>query len=201
MILLGRFLFWFQRLKIEVIEKRDMRWVAAREIVLTKIVHFVPELNNLLPGTLKLLQSSNLVLHDNVSGVVMHGSRGLKGGARPGSDLDLSLIVDCATRLRPDELPGLLQQVTETTLTNWQGKVELDLAAVFDVQNCGLKCFEWRAWDEGPCLQGGAGCFGLFKTQKGFKGLVTDAGVQVRLMYPCLKIWSRNIPYSDCRKV
>jgi hypothetical protein len=34
-------------------------------------------------------------------------------------------------------------------------------------------------------------CLGLYKTQKGFQGLVTDAGIQVKLMYPCLKIWQR----------
>jgi hypothetical protein len=75
------------------------------------------------------------------------------------------------------------------TRENWQGAVEADLAVVFDVRNCGLKCFEQTARDERLCSLGGIDCFGLFKIQIGFDGFVTNAGVQVKRMYPCLKIW------------
>jgi hypothetical protein len=35
-------------------------------------------------------------------------------------------------------------------------------------------------------------CFGLYKTQGGYNGLVINAGVQVKLMYPCLMIWRQD---------
>ena len=54
------------------------------------------------------------------------------------------------------------------------------------------KCFDRKSSDERLCLQGGVDCFGLYKVQKGFKGLVTNTDVQVRLMYPFLKIWQRG---------
>lgn len=38
----------------------------------------------------------------------------------------------------------------------------------------------------------GVGCFGLYKLQKGFSGFVENAGIEVRRMYPCLKIWQRR---------
>jgi hypothetical protein len=34
-------------------------------------------------------------------------------------------------------------------------------------------------------------CLRLYKTQQGFHGLATDTGIQVKLMYRCLKIWQR----------
>jgi len=86
----------------------------------------------------------------------------------------------------------LLQDVLEITLNRWQATIELDLAVVFDIRGCELKCFERRTWEEQICRLGGVDCFGLFKTQKGFNGLVTNAGVQVKRMYPCLKIWQRT---------
>ena len=38
----------------------------------------------------------------------------------------------------------------------------------------------------------GVDCFGLYKVQKGFNGILQNAGVQVKRMYPCLKIWQRG---------
>jgi hypothetical protein len=55
-----------------------------------------------------------------------------------------------------------------------------------------LKCFDRTAWDEHLCPLGGVDCFGLYKIQKGFNGFVTNAGVQVKKMYPCLTIWRRH---------
>jgi len=64
--------------------------------------------------------------------------------------------------------------------------------AAFDVRNCSLNCFEHTLWDEGICQQGGADCFGLYKISRGFHGLVSNAGIQVKLIYPCLKIWQKE---------
>ncbi len=151
---------------------------------------FDSQLHSLLPETYTLVKSSNLVIHDSVSRVILCGSRGPAGGARPDSDIDITLIVDIATSLTREKTTNLLQNVMETTLNNWQSKTELDLAVVFDIRNCGLKCFDRIEWDEESCLYGGIDCFGLYKTQKGYQGLVTNAGVQVKFMHPSLKIWS-----------
>lgn len=132
--------------------------------------------------------AANLEVHSGVISIVLHGSRGLAGYPRPDSDIDLSLLVDKPPRLdRERELQAVLNE----TLNHWRGPIELDLAVIFDIQNCGLKCFEYTTWNKRVCQAGGIDCFGLYKTQKGFHGLVTDAGIQVRLMYPCLKIWER----------
>ena len=154
-----------------------------------KIIDFEPDVAASLPATHALLMSSNLTVHRSVSKVVLHGSRGLRGGFRSHSDIDLSLIVD------PPSGPAIeqhLEQVLETTLSHWHGPVEPDLAVIFDIQNCGLKCFEQIMWNEQICNVGGTDCFGLYKTQKGFHGLVTNAGIQIKLIYPCLTIWERR---------
>jgi hypothetical protein len=142
-----------------------------------------------LPETYALILSSNLTVHPLVSRIILHGSRGLAGGCRPDSDIDLSLIAD--TRQGPN-MERQLQDILETTLSHWRATIEPDLAVVFDVRGCGLKCFEQRSWNEQTCQLGGIDCFGLYKTQKGFDGLVTNAGIQVKRMYPCLKIWQRK---------
>jgi hypothetical protein len=161
------------------------------EVNVTGILEFDSQLASSLPVAHTLLKSSNLMLHPAVLSVVLHGSRGLAGGYRSDSDIDLSLIVDIHQGKPMSQLQSLLRNVAEMTLENWQGAVEADLAVVFDVRNCGLKCFEQTAWDDRLCNLGGVDCFGLFKIQKGFDGLVTNAGVQVKRMYPCLKIWER----------
>jgi hypothetical protein len=48
------------------------------------------------------------------------------------------------------------------------------------------------AFDPQSCPRGGLDCFGLYKKHNGFKGIVTDPGVKVRLMYPCITVWKRN---------
>jgi hypothetical protein len=156
-----------------------------------KVIDFEPQLASSLPTTHALLKSSNFTLHPAVSRIILHGSRGPAGGYRPDSDIDLSLIVDTPPGAALSEVQVLLQDVLEMTLSNWQCAVEIDLAVVFDVRNCGLKCFEQTAWDEQLCTLGGVDCFGLYKVQRGFNGFVTNAGVQVKWMYPCLKVWQR----------
>jgi hypothetical protein len=148
-------------------------------------------LKTLLPDTFILLSSSGLAIHESVTGIVLHGSRGLAGGARIESDVDLSLIVDINTTTHL-KIEHLLENVTRTTLDQWQGKVGLDIASVFDKRGCQLKCFYTTAWDEALCKQCGKDCFGLYKIQKGFNGFVNNAGIQVQRMYPCLLIWHRE---------
>lgn len=155
------------------------------------MTEFDPRLASLLPTTCALLASANLTLDPRVSRVILHGSRGLAGGYRPDSDIDLSLIVGPWPSSPQPDMEDRLREITAVTLSCWQGAVEIDLAVVFDVRGCGLKCFDRETWDQPYCAEGGADCFGLYKTQKGFGGLVTNAGIQVKRMYPCLKIWQR----------
>jgi len=135
--------------------------------------------------------SSNLTIHPSVSRIILHGSRGPANSYRPDSDIDLSLIVDVQPAAGQTDTE-LLRAVWETTLDHWQAGIELDLAIVFDVAKCQLKCFDQTTWTMPSCGKGGVDCFGLYKIQKGFGGTVINAGVQVKLMYPCLKIWERG---------
>lgn len=154
-----------------------------------RIMKFDRRLESCLPETFALLSVSKLAIHPCVSSIVLHGSRGLGGGFRPDSDIDLSLIVDLPQEQDADPL---LAEVTQTSLDLWQGTIELDLAVIFDLNKCGLGCFEQAAWNPDLCQAGGVDCFGLYKTQKGFHGRVANAGIQVRRMYPCLRIWQRG---------
>ena len=148
---------------------------------------FEPGFAIALPETYALILSASLTVHPLVSRITLHGSRGPAGGYRVDSDVDLSLIVDTPVR----DIERQLNDVLETTLRSWHAAVELDLAVIFDIRECGLQCFDQPAWNEQACQSGGVDCFGLYKTQKGFHGLVTHAGIQVKRMYPCLKIWQR----------
>lgn len=155
-----------------------------------KALDFRPQLAVRLPETYALLRASNLTVHTHVSSVILHGSRGLAAKYRSDSDIDLSLIVD----LPADGARhiNLLASVYQTTRESWKSSVELDLAVVFDKRGCGLKCFDENTWNAELCHIGGTDCFGLYKLGKGFDGLVTQSGVQVERMYPCLKIWERG---------
>lgn len=155
------------------------------------LTHFLPHLVSTLPVTHQLLLAANLVVHPAVARITLHGSRGLADSYRPNSDIDLSLIVDVPAWTDPYDLVPLLHAVFETTYTAWRGPIDLDLAIVFDVRGCGLPCFNERAWRDAVCTCGGVDCFGLYKVQKGFNGLVSHAGIEVRRMYPCLVIWQR----------
>ncbi len=154
------------------------------------ITEFLPALADLLPETHAILAHANLVVHDAVIGVTLLGSRGLAGGCRPDSDVDLSLMVD-ARRLPAGEpaRADLLREVLQTTLAAWRGSVDLDTAAVFDTGGCcGLRCFNTRDYDAGIIGGRGIDCFGIYKIQRGFDGYVTD-GVRLDAMYPMLAIW------------
>ena len=154
-----------------------------------RITAFERELTRLLPETERLLRAANLSVHPRVTQVTLHGSRGLRGGFRPDSDIDLSLLVRTGQMPIGPVLDRLLREVVETALENWESSVEPDLAAVFDVRECGLKCFCVSTFDEPLCTNGGADCFGLYKIQRGFKGFVPPVGLAIRKLYPCLMIW------------
>lgn len=52
------------------------------------------ELKILLPETYTLLNYAGFAIHERVTDVVLHDSRGLAVNPRPDSDVDLSLIVE-----------------------------------------------------------------------------------------------------------
>ena len=156
---------------------------------MTRILNFDPTFAEMLPETCAILRAANLTVHPYVSRIVLHGSRGLAGGFRPDSDIDLSLIVSIPSGVGKSELEPLLHSTFETTFSAWQSPIEPDLAIIFETRTCFLKCFEQTTWVENFCHLGGVDCFGLYKVQKGFNGLVTHVGIQVKRMYPCLQIW------------
>jgi hypothetical protein len=158
------------------------------------ITNFNLTLLHRLPTTHALLQAANLTVHPLVTAVTLHGSRGLAGGYRPSSDVDLSLLIDPATTAGNPPSAEQMEAVLDTTLSHWQGGIEPDLAVIFDQRQCGLKCFDLEAYDPAFCKIGGLDCFGLYKNGKGFNGFVTNAGIQVERMYPVLKIWERPRP-------
>ena len=147
---------------------------------------------SLLPETYNLVKMTNLTIHPNVSRIILHGSRGLAGGFRIDSDIDLSLIVDIPPSFENSKDDSYFREVIDCTIQHWRSTIEADLAVIFDIRQCTLKCFEHNQWDENDCSLGGEDCFGLYKVQKGYAGLVTNAGIKVKLMYPCLKIWQRK---------
>jgi hypothetical protein len=152
-----------------------------------------PRIISLLPKTDELLRPANLTLHEAVSQVTLLGSRGLAGGYRPDSDIDLSLMVDVnkLPREEPDRA-RVLRSVLDTTLSQWQAVVDVDLAAVFDSGDCcGMRCFNQRNWNDEIISGRGLDCFGIYKTQRGFNGYVTE-GVRLDAMYPLLVIWRRS---------
>ena len=144
-----------------------------------------------VPQTHALIMDAELVLHDAVDYVTLHGSRGLKGGARGNSDLDLCLIVNDNVLAAATEPERLLRSVLEITIQHWKAVVEIDLAAVFDRSDCGLRCFRESHFNPSLCPVT-IDCMGLFKIQKGFDGFVTGPAVDCSKMYPLMRIWSKE---------
>jgi hypothetical protein len=160
------------------------------------IVAFEPDLDTLLPETHTILVAANVTLHPRVTRMVLHGSRGLARNWRANSDIDLTLIVEKPTWHSNDELDKAMREVLAMTRDAWRGVVEADLAVVFDMRDCGLACFNAHEWRTNLCSVGGQDCFGLYKEQRGYSGLVWNAGVQVRRMYPCLVVWRRPLSHQ-----
>jgi len=82
---------------------------------MVKTVKFEPYFAEALLETYTLIMKANLRVHPSVSRVTLHGSRGLAGGYRSNSDIDLSLIVDAP---QTPDMESLLQEVLETTLNH-----------------------------------------------------------------------------------
>jgi predicted nucleotidyltransferase len=79
----------------------------------------------LLPDPFEILKAANLTVHDAVYCVALEGSRGLKGGNRPDSDIDVSLLVDSKVLEPSADKGALLNEVIDVTLGNWRSKYEL----------------------------------------------------------------------------
>lgn len=109
---------------------------------LVALTAFEPQLAALCPDTARLLQNAAFTVHPRVTAITLHGSRGLAGGYRSDSDVDMCLIVETTGVTERSELAVLLRVVLDTTLAHWRGAVEADLAAAYDRQGCGLSCFE-----------------------------------------------------------
>ena len=104
-----------------------------------EISDFEQGFKDTLPETYRLLRSAGLKVHPNVRRITLHGSRGPAGGYHDDSDIDLCLITDFIdTSFSEGELDRLLKNVLLTTLENSICPVELDLAAAFDRNHCGL---------------------------------------------------------------
>ncbi len=162
-----------------------------KDIKTVEIKSYKPELEKELPETFELLKSSKLVVHPKVHKITLHGSRGLLGGYRYDSDIDLCLVTDIISVPPHEEETGsLLKAILQTTLDNSECPIELDMAAIFDIGNCGLICFNTRDYTLLKCDKAATGCMGIYKIQKGFHGFV-HLVFQVREMYPCITIWER----------
>jgi len=145
-----------------------------------------------LPETAELLGTGGLSVHDAVGRVSLHGTRGLKRGYRPDSDIDLTLIVkDGFLKGKSiQEQDALFHEIIKVTLESWKGSVELDLALAFDKRGCGLLCFDENHFNSELCANH-TDCFGLFKIQKGFSGRVPECGIDTELMYPAIVVWEQ----------
>jgi len=160
---------------------------------MTNIKSFDKFLADSLPITHDILLAEQLTVHPCVTKVILSGSRGLAGNSRPDSDIDLSLVVD-SSGLPNDERSreALLQEITQTTLSNWTGKIELDIAVILDISNCGLLCLDQTYYNGDFCPIERKDCFGIYKLQKGFTGYVPPGILDIRRIYPLLTIWTRE---------
>jgi hypothetical protein len=158
-----------------------------------KITQFAPTFIEQCSETYHILQSGHLILHPAVTQVTLHGSRGLAGKFRPDSDIDLSLLISA---VEPPEinqdLEKLCTDVLQVTLSQWKSKIELDLAVIFPLHACNFACFQVNDYDPALCSLGGVDCFGIFKIQKGFSGIILNAGIQVEKIYPLITVWKKN---------
>ena len=156
------------------------------------ILPFHPQLMTRLPETHRLLVAGGMSVHDAVVRVTLHGSRGPAGAPRPDSDIDLGLVVDDRFLRSATDASALLSAVLAATRDSWRGSVELDLAAVFDRNGCGLGCLKIENFDFAACPSA-TGCLGVYKLQRGFTGTVDPVLVDCRKMQPCLTIWERKM--------
>lgn len=149
------------------------------------------EIENLLPTTYKILQSAQLTVHPYVYKVILSGSRGLAGNFKDDSDIDLSLLVENDRFHNAEDKEKVLREILDTTLQAWKSTVELDTVAVFNINNCGLECFDSISFNHTSCKETGIDCMGLYKTQKGFNGFVPKIGIDIRKICPTVTVWER----------
>lgn len=159
---------------------------------LTVIDTINEDIKNLLPTTYNILNESNLTVHPSVYKIILSGSRGLSNCFRENSDIDLSLLVDSKFLNEESNPEKLLREILDITLMNWKSKVELDTVAVFDINNCNLKCFDYESYPDKLCKMGHIDCLGLYKTQKGFHGYVPKIGINIKLIHPIITVWERK---------
>ncbi len=152
------------------------------------ITQFGPELAVELPDTHALLRKAHLVVHPAVASVILHGSHGRLGGARPDSDIDLAFLVELVD-LTGDR-DGLFLDILRTTFTKWRSSTEVDLAVMFDKCNCGLRCMKADGKSPAFCDHT-KGCMGLYKIQKGFNGYVPDTITDCSKIRPYMVVWRR----------
>ncbi|EOC99677.1 hypothetical protein [Caldisalinibacter kiritimatiensis] len=156
------------------------------------IIKISEKIKNRLPKTYEILKDSNLTVHPYVYKVILTGSRGLAGNYRPDSDIDLSLLVDIKKIKSNGKEEVILKEVLDTTMRKWKGKVELDTAAVFDINNCNLKCLNYEESDVKDYCSKGTDCIGLYKLQKEFSGYVSNIGIDIKWIYPLISVWERK---------
>lgn len=156
-----------------------------------EIRHFNPALARHLLETHAVLLDAGLRVHDAIDRIILHGSRGPQGGARPDSDIDLCLVVNDRSLAVASDREALLREILNTTLEGWRSKTEPDLAAVFDKYQCDLRCLSLGEFDSDLCPST-VDCMGLFKIQMGFNGFVSGPAVDCSKMYPLMTIWNRK---------
>lgn len=156
-----------------------------------KIVEVNQRIRELLPETYKILTEANLTVHPYVYEVLLEGSRGPANRYRPDSDIDLSLLADTEMLHRAVNEEKILREIIDTTLNNWEGPVELDTAAVFDINHCQLHCLKADFSLDDICPDKGVDCLGVYKTQRGFNGYVPKFGVRIDLLHPLMTVWKR----------
>jgi hypothetical protein len=156
-----------------------------------KIIEVNKQIRELLPETYKILTEANLTVHPYVYEVLLEGSRGPANCYRADSDIDLSLLVDTEMLHRAADEEGTLREIIGTTLNNWEGPVELDTAAVFDIHHCRLHCLTADFSLNSICPDKGADCLGIYKTQRGFNGYVPKFGVRIDRIHPLMTVWKR----------
>ena len=155
------------------------------------ITSFEASFTQEFPDSARLLAASNFRVHECVERISLHGSRGPAQRARRDSDFDLCLHVGVDPNTPSNELDPLFREVLDTTLLNWRGSVEADLAVVYALHPGGLAWFEHRDYDPMIVPETAVGQFALFKTQKWFDGFVDSEELLLEKMYPCVIIWRR----------
>ena len=79
---------------------------------MSAVIAFDEEFAQEFPETYRLLADSNLILHEYVERISLHGSRGPAQNARVDSDIDLCLHVSVDPVMPEDELDYCIHYIT-----------------------------------------------------------------------------------------